>query len=322
MVMSGSDERVVFVLDAPGDESLFTGGTIARLLADGAEVSVLFGSAAGADGVDSSFVAAARSALGEADPSRWRVLSGAADDAGRHESLGAALAEADPTAVVVASADEGLRRAVSEAAMDRGVPVFVNSRVSGATGQRLTAIDVSDQIDAKLGALTAYPGRFHVNGRVVALADGAEVLVTGTEAYVRAGGAAHAPEPEPPTAGSRALAAVMGLAAGVLFGVLGTVAHQTTVELASVTIPIGLALSVLATGSLLLGLRLVVGDRLVVGAAALGLLATVFLLSLRSTGGSVLVPQGVLGTVWTIVPALVAVLVIAWPRIPARRTTA
>jgi hypothetical protein len=34
------------------------------------------------------------------------------------------------------------------------------------------------------------------------------------------------------------------------------------------------------------------------------------------------VPAGVPGTVWTMAPALVAALVIAWPRIPARRPTA
>ena len=108
----------------------------------------------------------------------------------------------------------------------------------------------------------------------------------------------------------------MALAAGILFGVLGTVAHQTTLVIGTVTVPIGLVLSLLATGTLLVGLRLVVR------AAAIGLLGTVFLLSLRSTGGSVLVPAGVLGTVWTAVPALVAALVLAWPRIPARRPTA
>ncbi|WEO78519.1 hypothetical protein BJQ94_05635 [Cryobacterium sp. SO2] len=321
MVMSGTGERVVFVLDAPGDESLLTGGTIARLLDDGAEVTVLFGSS-GSSAPSAAAVSAARSALGEGDPAQWRVLSGAPEDAARRSVLGEALAETEATAVVTAAADPVLRQAATDAAGDHGVPVFLSSRVSAAPGQRLTAIDVSDHLDRKLHALAAYDARWQVDGRVVHLVDGGEALVTGTETYVRAGAPASVAALEAPTVATRLIATLVALAAGVLFGVLGTVAHQTTVDLGPVSLPIGLVLSLVACGTLLVGLRLVVGDRLVVLAAAIGLLATVFLLSLRSTGGSVLVPAGVLGTVWTAVPALVAALVLAWPRIPARRPTA
>ena len=322
MVMSGSGERVVFVLDTPGDESLLTGGTIARLLDDGAEVTVLFGSTDAA-AADAGAVAAARTALGETEPDRWRVLAGDPDAGVRREVLGAALAEAQATAVVTAAAEPVLRQAAADAAGDHGVPVFLSSRVSAAAGQRLTAIDVSDHLDRKLQALTAYTGRWQVDGHLVRLADGGELPVTGSETYVRSSAPAQpAAADEAPTAATRALTTLMALAAGVLFGVLGTVAHQSTFGLGPVTVPIGLVLALIAAGTLLVGLRLVVRDRLVVLAAAVGMLATVFLLSLRSTGGSVLVPQGLLGTVWTIVPALVAALVIAWPRIPARRPTA
>jgi len=327
MVMSGSGERVVFVVDAPGDESLLVGGSIARLLADGSEVTVLFAAhtpqGSSAAPVSPETVAAARAALGESDSAKWRVLAGLGDG-DRREALGHALAEANATAVVVASTDVGTRQDAVDAAGDAGAPVFLSSRVSAAAGQRLTAIDVSDQLDRKLRALAAYPGRWSVDDRVVRLVDGGEILVTGTETFVRGSGASPAahPDPEPSTPATRLLAGLMALAAGILFGVLGTVAHQTTLVIGTVTVPIGLVLSLLATGTLLVGLRLVVHDRLVVLAAAIGLLATVFLLSLRSTGGSVLVPAGVLGTVWTAVPALVAALVLAWPRIPARRPTA
>lgn len=322
MVMSGSGERVVFVLDTPGDESLHTGGTIARLLDDGAQVTVLFGRTDAAT-ADADAVTAAREALGETESGQWRVLSGNSDAAVRREVLGAALAEARATAVVTAAAEPVLRRAAADAAGDHGVPVFLSSRVSAAAGQRLTAIDVSDHLDRKLQALGAYHGRWGVDGRLVRLADGGEVPVTGSETYVRTSEPARpAVVDEAPTAATRAVTTLVALAAGVLFGVLGTVAHQTTFGLGPITVPIGLVLSLIATGTLLVGLRLVVRDRLVVLAAAVGMLATVFLLSLRSTGGSVLVPQGLLGTIWTVVPALVAALVIAWPRIPARRPTA
>jgi len=335
MLMSGSGERVVFVLNTPGDESLLTGGTIARLLDDDAEVTVLFGWAKAPDThaggnvpaatdlpAGAAAVEAARTALGETDPARWRVLAGSPDSVEGRAALGAAFAEAKATAVVVAAVDPALRQVAAEAAGDHGLPVFLSSRVETSPGARLTAIDVSDHIDRKLSALAAYPARWQVDGRVVRLNSGAEILVTGTETYLRGTGPARPAETEAPSAGSRLLATLMALAAGVLFGILGTVAHQTTFALGSLTIPVGLVLSLLASCTLVLGLRLVVRDRLVVLAAAVGLIGTVFLLSLRSTGGSVLIPAGVLGTVWTMVPALFAALVIAWPRIPARRPTA
>jgi len=335
MVMSGTDERVVFVLDAPGDESLLTGGTIARLLDDGARVAVLFGRT-DATMADAAAVAAARSALGESDASQWRVLSAAPESAapdaataaapdvpGRRELLRAALAEAEATAVVIAATDPALRQAAVDAAGDHGVPLFASSTVADAAGQRLTAIDVSDHLDRKLEALAAYTGRWRVDGRLVRRPDGGEFLVTGSETFVRRSAPARpTAADERPTVATRLVTTLVALAAGVLFAVLGTVAHQTTVQLGAVSVPIGLVLSLIASAALLVGLRLVVHDRLVVLAAALGLLGTVFLLSLRSTGGSVLVPAGVPGTVWTMAPALVAALVIAWPRIPARRPTA
>lgn len=318
MVMSGTDERVVFVLDEPGDESLLTGGTIARLLADGAQVTVLFGRTDAA-AAHAATVTAARTALGEDDPGQWRVLTGEPDAASRRLVLGAALAEAEASAVVTAAVDPVLRQAAADAAGDRGVPVFLSSRVSAAAGQRLTAIDVSDHLDRKLLALSAYSDRWHVDGTVVRTAVGGEVPVTGSETFVL-GSAPVAPAgPDSPTVATRLVTALTALAAGVLFAVLGTVAHQTTVVVGAALLPVGLLLALIATGTLLVGLRLVVHDRLVVLAAAIGLLATLFLLSLRSTGGSVLVPEGLLGTVWTIVPALVAAVVIAWPRIPARQ---
>ena len=45
MVMSGSGERILFVHGRPGDESALTGGTIARLRADGSRVVVLYSGA-------------------------------------------------------------------------------------------------------------------------------------------------------------------------------------------------------------------------------------------------------------------------------------
>jgi LmbE family N-acetylglucosaminyl deacetylase len=328
MVMSGNAERVVFVLDAPGDESLITGGTIARLLADGAEVTVLFAaSVSAAHPATAASVAEARAALGEADPTKWRQLPTVSDVGTLRDVVAGAVADADPTAVIVAAGKSGLRDAALSAAGQHEVPAFIASRVSAAVGQRLTAIDVSDHLDQKMAAVRAYPGRFTVDDRTVHLAGGRDLQINGSETYTpvappRRSASTGVIESDKPSVAARVLAGVTAILAGVVFGTLGTIAHQTTVVIADVTVPVGLILALVASGTLMLGLRLVVGDRLIVLLAGIGLVATVFVLSLRSTGGSVLVPEGLYGTVWSMAPALFAALVIAWPRIPARRPTA
>ena len=355
MVMSGSAERVVFVHDRPGDESWFTGGTIARLRGDDAEVVVLFGTRTPGDDGDSTsgasaHVRAALSALGVSD---WRFLTGAAGAVGEVDpaaAVRAVLDEIRATAIVIGARSDLLQAAAADAAHDSRVPVFVSRGVTEAIGQRIVAIDVSDHLEQKLAALSAYSDRWTVDGRVVsAVRPGAPAgTVTGTETYLRdtpppaapadrsAASAAPAPQPaadqedapklvSPTPAGPvatgalRALASLVALAAGVVFGVLGTVAHQATVSVGSVTLPVGLVLATLAASALLIGLRLVLDDRVVVLACTIGLVGSIFLLSLKSTGGSVLVPAGLAGTLWTALPTLVASLVLAWPRLPQRK---
>ncbi|HSP74944.1 MAG TPA: hypothetical protein VLO31_01865, partial [Cryobacterium sp.] len=208
------------------------------------------------------------------------------------------------------------------------VPVFEHRRVTDAVGQRLVAIDVSAQVDQKLRALAAYPDRWRVTDHSVEPIDATEpartsasdrlpVTIGGTETFLRLPPAPPTAEP-PPGLPSRVLAAVFALLTGAVFGVLGTIAHQATIPLGPATIPIGLILALAGITTLLTGLRLVLGDRLIVLLCAIGLLGTIFILSLRSSGGSVLVPEGVPGLLWTVVPTLVATIVLAWPRIPAR----
>jgi len=320
MVMSGSGERVVFVHGRPGDEAWLTGGTIARLHSDGSHSLVLF---AGEGGPESHDDAAITAALGELGGDSWRWLSPPSEVAGGpqrgavDDAIEDALAAEWATAVVVGELDEDLRAVVIRAASAAGLPVFVSRRVSDAAAQRLVAIDVSDQVDQKIRALGHYPGRWPVRDGFVS--DRGGLSVSGTEAFARI----DAPRPKPvvvpsSTALSRAVAGVLGLVAGVMFGVLGTLAHQADVTVGSVHLPVGLVIAVVAVGSLLTGLRLVFGDRSVALMAAVGLLVTIFVLSLRGVGGSVLVPAGLPGTLWTVVPTLLAALVLAWPKIPTR----
>ena len=311
MVMSGSEERVVFVHDRPGDEALVTGGTISRLRADGAPVVVLFGAMLPGESD------AAHAGLSELGVTEWQTLPAAS--AGREDALRRAFADARATAVAIGSTDEGLRESAIRAAEAMGVPVFLARRVTQGAGARLVAIDVSDMLERKRGALAAYPDRWTVTDGAAELPDGSLLAVTGTETFLR-----HEPETRevrdiPPSRGARLAAAAIALLLGAAFGLLGTIAHQGVFVLGPVTIPIGLILALLAVSALLVGLRLVFGDRMVVFSCAIGMLGTIFLLSLRSTGGSVLVPAGLPGTLWSIVPALVATFVLAWPHLPAKR---
>ena len=360
MVMSGSGESVVFVHDRPGDEALLTGGTIARLLGDGGDVVVLFAARnqgdTGADTGDSADVRAAMGILGVSDwrmlpePSVRTITTGSASASASASASSDADTEADPralaarvavvlleveaTALVLGADDSQVQWAATTAAHTAGIPVFLSKNVSGAIGLRLIAIDVSDQVEQKLAAVAAYAGRWSVAGCTVlpvnppaasgpAATAAPGTAIGGTETFVRLPPPPAQPIVEGPAgAGARAVAGLLAFVVGMAFGVLGTIAHQATIILGPITVPIGLILALAGVTALLAGLRLVVGDRLVVLLAAIGLLGTIFLLSLRSAGGSVLVPQGLPGTLWTVGPTLVATIVLAWPRIPGRRGTA
>lgn len=322
MVMSGRGERIVFVHGHPGDESWLTGGTIARLHGAGASSHVLYEADAGADGalVPRSDAAVA-AALGEVGVTGWSVLPRVSPaDPDLANVFADVLAGEWATAVVIGAVSDELRLTATAVAHAAGLPVFLCRRVSEAAAQRLVAIDVSDHLEQKLRALGRFPERWAVDGRAVTMPGGAAVPVSGSEAYARLDPPRRARAAEtPPTMINRVLAGALGVLAGVAFGVLGTLAHQFAVHIGPVTLPVGLILALVAISALLVGLRLVLHNRTVALLAATGLLVTIFVLSLRSAGGSVLVPAGLTGTLWTVVPALVAALVLAWPKIPTRR---
>ncbi|MEJ3404706.1 hypothetical protein WDJ51_08180 [Rathayibacter sp. YIM 133350] len=117
--------------------------------------------------------------------------------------------------------------------------------------------------------------------------------------------------------GARLGTAFIALVLGAVYAAAGTVAHQSTVAVAGLSVPWGLILAIAGVICLLVGLRLALQDRLVVGACAIGIVGVNALLSLRSVGGSVLIPQGTPGLVWLFTPAIVAALVLAWPKLPS-----
>jgi hypothetical protein len=131
-------------------------------------------------------------------------------------------------------------------------------------------------------------------------------------------------QPEQPVGESlvvRIASWVIGLLLGVVFGMLGTVVHQSTVSFFGLfDLPIGLILAIASVVFLLVGLRLILPTRLLAFLAALGLVGIVAVLTLPSPGGSILVPADVhgYGYIWTFAPTVVAIIVLAWPKLRRR----
>jgi hypothetical protein len=115
---------------------------------------------------------------------------------------------------------------------------------------------------------------------------------------------------------ARAIAIALAFVAGSVYGFIGTVGHRASVDLLGLHLPWGLILAMVGVTGLILGLRLLLASRWAASAAALGVLATTWLLSLPRAGGSVLVADGVPGMVWAMAPTIIAVVIIGWPRLP------
>lgn len=111
--------------------------------------------------------------------------------------------------------------------------------------------------------------------------------------------------------------AIAGLI-GLVYGTVATIGHRHTWQLGEVSVPWGLVAGLVGVAALLVGIRLVAGGRAAAIAAAVGIVGAVALFSLPGPGGSVLVASGLVGTVWSVGPALIAVLVVAWPSLPSR----
>ena len=109
---------------------------------------------------------------------------------------------------------------------------------------------------------------------------------------------------------NRVLSWVAMLVVGAVFGLATTVTHASTLwGLAGA----GLALGVVACGGMLLAVRLLLRDRWAALLTGLGMLAGMVVISGRGPGGSVIVPNDLLGVIWTWTVAGMVLLVAAWP---------
>ena len=109
--------------------------------------------------------------------------------------------------------------------------------------------------------------------------------------------------------GSRVLVWLIALVVGGVYGVACTIAHAYTVG----PVQVGLILAVVGIVALLVALRTLTGDRWAALAAGAGAVATTLLFSGTGPGGSVVVPGGPLGVVWSIAVPVLSVAVVAWP---------
>lgn len=109
---------------------------------------------------------------------------------------------------------------------------------------------------------------------------------------------------------------------GAIYGVAGTIAQA----FAWGVLPVGLVIAVVGVTALLVGLRLMTGDRWVALACGLGAMIATIVFSGRGPGGSVVVPappEGELstGVIWSFVLPVVIAVVVGWPSFAAARTT-
>jgi len=123
----------------------------------------------------------------------------------------------------------------------------------------------------------------------------------------------------PTTWTSRAGILALGIVIGVIYGSVATIGHRNELTIGGVVLPWGIVAALIGVLALLVGIRLAAGGRLPAIGAAVGIVGTVALLTLPGPGGSVLVTGDLRGTVWAVAPALLAVLVVAWPELPPRR---
>src|SRR6476619_6185664 len=102
---------------------------------------------------------------------------------------------------------------------------------------------------------------------------------------------------------------IVALVVGAVYGTAGTIAHAFTIG----WFPLGLILAIIGSAALLVAVRLLTSDRWAALAAGLGMMIATLVFSGRGPGGSVIVPNSLLGIVWTIAIPLVVTVVVAWP---------
>jgi N-acetyl-1-D-myo-inositol-2-amino-2-deoxy-alpha-D-glucopyranoside deacetylase len=118
----------------------------------------------------------------------------------------------------------------------------------------------------------------------------------------------------------KATAVVVAAVVGMLVGGLGTITHQQTLSIGGwSTAPIGMVLTTLIVIGVVVGVRLLYRSRLLVAAVGVGVILATQVLVAVAGQSSPLVLANAAGYVWTFGPALIAMLVLAWPDLTGLR---
>jgi len=96
---------------------------------------------------------------------------------------------------------------------------------------------------------------------------------------------------------------------GAVYGLAGTIAHSYELG----WLPLGLVLAIVGCAALLVAVRMLTADRWAALATGLGMMTATLVFSGRGPGGSVIVPESPLGTVWTLALPILVAIVVAWP---------
>ena len=117
---------------------------------------------------------------------------------------------------------------------------------------------------------------------------------------------------------SKILTVVATMLGGAFAGFIFTAVHQGTFLAGSFPVPLGVILGLGGTAALLAGLRIRCDSRVLAGIGAFTVLGATAILSAPTPGGSLVVPANVAGYIWTFGSALIAFIVLAWPRVHQR----
>ena len=202
--------------------------------------------------------------------------------------------------------------AARHAADVMGVPFWTVDTDAESSSLR---VDVSAVLDRKIAALAAHRTQIVVEGDRFSLSSGPSRPIDRTEGFTRLHAAATGVVPwKDQSMAVRGLAWVLSAIVGASLGGIAVVNHQFAPQILGGRPPVGVVISLLIIAALLVGLRIVFSGRALAGCAAVGLLVAIGLLSVRSTGGSVLVPANAAGYALTYGSLVIAGLVLAWPK--------
>ena len=241
--------------------------------------------------------------------------------------IAAVIADIDATAVISYDARGGYGHpdhvrahdSALRAAEVMGVPFF--EIVTDASGP--IAVDVAPFAAQKRSALAAHRTQLTLDGDRFVLSNGVPQPIGVTESFRRVVADA-TPETVPfreQTVGVKIGVGLLVLAFGAIIGALMTAVHQSNVPVGDLAVPWGLGLALFASTGFVVGLRVLTGSRVIPIVATVGIMGATAYLASPTVGGSVIVPANIVGVIWTFAPAVVLLVVVAWPNLHRAKRT-